>query len=539
MIPPIEPWKTSPDLSKRVQDKESYSKVKLLPSDPEWCNIQELFHVNPPVGYSIEKVYLISNRSSVGKFEKKVENLETESDDCSPDWQNASNLKLRKKWMERYQTLTASQNQRVKVIPLWYYSTTAEKCRSICQNGFAVDKGGDCVNGTYFSTSAHFAAKFHCYGNLFLGYVAIKQPFPITHNDNYKSMTFNNYDALYIPVTFNNSSTENRKYAPCLDPTIQKPQCDVVVMLQPDQTLVRFLLKIKANLPKNPSDIFAKASSLVEALNNQSKSQTLTDEEQQLLHELGKFLAGTEKVNHLATKQQIQPAPVQIQPAPVLDSKTIELKNLIQQINSKEITFQSLNLQNIDEIQKYFGNLSHELTTLELNSLSSFTKEDSEKIKRFFPNLNHFALHVTRPPRRMGEAAFDPLKDLPLTSLDFSNCTSLEDRHLTPFKGKSSLTSINLHNCTKLTDNAIAIFAGMPLRRINCGLNYNITDKAFAIFKPMPLENVSFTCCKLLTKEALSSLKGKPSLKTIDFSNCDNIKHNDLDVLTKEIANRK
>ncbi|MCB1109195.1 MAG: hypothetical protein KDK44_06015 [Chlamydiia bacterium] len=285
---PWTPW----DVSSRIlgqmqlqgtQPSMRYNKCLVLPSDPEWRFVWRLFHHSKPRKYSLMRIHLIHERHQMSSFESTLSQIDRESSKFLPNWKLERRAVQResviKRWQELvdvfspFQTVEKDNRRRlwkqVKVLPLWH-GANETVCHSICESGFtsfgthAIDNVlGDPVttddgffgSGTYFTTSAGYAADYYSDGHMLLGWVSMREPYPIVGDPNQEDMkvlrgkrSYKNYNAHYAPVvSIDPSDLDNPIYYPCQEG--QTPTYDEFVVFQTAQVLTRFWVELEVDLP--------------------------------------------------------------------------------------------------------------------------------------------------------------------------------------------------------------------------------------------------------------------------------------------------
>ena len=154
---PLTPWSISEELFARLKNPpfaateqfNSYRKVIVLPTDPEWRFVWRYFSHDLPNRYMIKSISCVHNRDQTLAFEAQVRNQDKEAKKFLPNWDQENNTDLRKKAISRWQesaelfspvTTKEDDGRRdqwssVKVLPLWH-GTKKELCHSICDSGF-------------------------------------------------------------------------------------------------------------------------------------------------------------------------------------------------------------------------------------------------------------------------------------------------------------------------------------------------------------------------------------------------------------------
>jgi hypothetical protein len=291
------PWHFSPSLYQRLPNSPNapYRLCEVTQQDPEGSFIHRHFQASKPTNYSIATVHCIHNSALINQFQSAIVTQEREAQNptFAPKWSQENPLPLRQKIVQRWEKLTKPHtpfsiqwhNQRkdiyisTKVLPLWH-GTKEHICQSICTTGFTTFGKHEIIHGTrttqntdigffgsgtYFTTSAKYAASTYSDGNLLLAWVSMREPYPVVADQlcsppnkpsDMKKLAglgaYQNYNAHYIPVVSVNPSDENCTiYYPST--ANQEPAWDEIVVFQPSQALPLFWVKLQPDLLKSPS----------------------------------------------------------------------------------------------------------------------------------------------------------------------------------------------------------------------------------------------------------------------------------------------
>jgi hypothetical protein len=295
---PTVPWHVSTTLLERVKQQSweaeemKYKKCQVLLGDPDCRFILEYFNHQRPTNYGISKIFYVHTPHLMDGFETSVENIDQKAKTFKPEWVKEGFAMAREKTIQRWKAQVEEfspiaikkENKRidiytdVKVLPVWQ-GTSKSNIHSICSTGFTyfgkhhffnpkdarpgtfknTDKGYF-GSGAYFTNSAKYAAKYACFGSgdLFLAWVAMREPFPIIndvpHPSKGKDMTFleghstyQAYDAHYIPVAPLNNTDSCMEYYPCYGD--QAPECDEIVITQEMHALPHFVIELGVEFP--------------------------------------------------------------------------------------------------------------------------------------------------------------------------------------------------------------------------------------------------------------------------------------------------
>lgn len=97
------------------------------------------------------------------------------------------------------------------------------------------------------------------------------------------------------------------------------------------------------------------------------------------------------------------------------------------------------------------------------------------------------------------------LSGLPLKWLDLGECSGLNADSLECLVGME-LTWLDLGYCDQLTDNAVACLQGMPLTHLNLENCPDVDEEGIELLKLMPLITLIVTRCRYMTTRGLSSM---------------------------------
>ena len=278
--------------SQVVQDV--YKKVQVLPTDPEWGFIWRYFHNDKPNQYRIKSIYCINRIRQQQAFELNLSAIDREAKNFQPTWSREPRSTQREQVIELWQQtanifspFSIMKNDEIehfeyaKIIPLWHISS-----KSVFNSGSESDfiyfgkipesesqnNGYDfSENGIYFTNSARYASDIYNEKNLFLAWVAMKEPFPFfgdskTDIENFKE-TYKDHNAYYAPViSINYSNNEN-------------PRCDEFVVFHKSQTLPRFYVELEVELPYVPSDTPQFVNELIPHIMQLLQNQNVDDDQ--------------------------------------------------------------------------------------------------------------------------------------------------------------------------------------------------------------------------------------------------------------------
>lgn len=278
-------WKLRKEMLYRINNAASpagqwYKKITLLPADPEYVFVANLFNATKPRSKVISKIHLIYNSSHLNLFEAELVNIDQEAKKFLPSWQQDplkdERAKVIKRWLDftkPYSPVETNVQGKLiqllsaKVMPLWHGSSE-EKCTSICESGFTyfgkhlmLTAGAKNENtdigffgsGIYFTNSARYATMYSR-GHLLLAWVSMREPFPVISDTQPPKRcsdmqllegkgAFENYNAHMIPVV--NAQPDNPRsmyYRPCYKD--QTPAWDELVVFQKAQTLPAFWVEL-------------------------------------------------------------------------------------------------------------------------------------------------------------------------------------------------------------------------------------------------------------------------------------------------------
>jgi hypothetical protein len=239
VVNPLTPWEISKEIFDRLQPPGPgalYKKARVLPSDKEWRFIWRYFHADKPRRYGIKQIHIVHERHQQKAFEAALSSIEREASAFPPTWDQESRAGQRaqaiERWKESADIFSPFHTQeadgrklvwsKTKVIPLWH-GTNQAVCESIGTNGFAffgknVIPGaggappkstdeGYFGSGIYFTSSARYASDYYCSGHLLMGFVIMRQPFPVVGDPQQTDMhtlrgrgAYKDYNAHYVPV---------------------------------------------------------------------------------------------------------------------------------------------------------------------------------------------------------------------------------------------------------------------------------------------------------------------------------------------------
>ena len=226
----------------------------------------------------------------------------------------------------------------------------------------------------------------------------------------------------------------------------------------------------------------------------------------------------------------VVPEPEAEDDKPELEHDTAELDNQKSKLDPSWIndnantSLKDLGLSDYDKLKDFITEHGAELKCLNLKG-HAIDNDQFEQLIKSCPNLTHLVINSSR----INDNAFVHLKGLPLTSVDFRECTKLTDNALKHLKGMP-LTSVDFSRCFHLFDKALEHLKGMPLTSVDFSHCYHLTDNALEHLKGMPLTSVDFSHCYHLTDKALELLKGMP-LTSVNFSGCENLTDKALELL--------
>lgn len=121
------------------------------------------------------------------------------------------------------------------------------------------------------------------------------------------------------------------------------------------------------------------------------------------------------------------------------------------------------------------------------------------------------------------DAGLEHLKDLPLNYLDLSSC-HINDAGLENLKGLNQLNTLKLGWCYDITDAGLKHLEGLnQLNTLDLSWCSDITDAGLEYLKGLKqLNTLNLSRCKEITDAGLKQLKGLP-LNTLDLTRCDQI----------------
>jgi len=278
------PWKISDRIMEEIKGQKgvSFKKVEVRPTDPEWRFIWKYFHHDKPSGYDIGRIYCLHERHQVQAFELNLSSQEREADKFAPTWKKEPRAKQRAKAISRWHTATdpfspfqtmESDGRRrtwkkTKVLPLWHGSSK-EVCESVGESGFmffgkqslGTKKSSDPKStddgffgsGIYFTNSARYAADIYSQGHILLGWISMREPFPVVGDAKQQDMqtlrgrgAYKHYNAHYVPVHPEDKTPSCAMYYPCKSK--ESAYCDEVVVFQKAQTLPRFWVELQPSI---------------------------------------------------------------------------------------------------------------------------------------------------------------------------------------------------------------------------------------------------------------------------------------------------
>ena len=126
--------------------KDSYKKVQVIPTAPEWRFVWLYFHHDKPHRYGIKMIYCVYERHQQKTFEFNLSSIEREADNFKPKWGQEPRFKQRAQAIERrkqmvnvfflFFTIETDGRKRnwknTKIIPLWHGS-----CKEMCESSFS------------------------------------------------------------------------------------------------------------------------------------------------------------------------------------------------------------------------------------------------------------------------------------------------------------------------------------------------------------------------------------------------------------------
>jgi hypothetical protein len=283
---PLIPWKISERLFQRMQAQGTsiaYKKVQVLPTDPEWRFIWRYFYWDKPTKYGIKQIHCVHERRQMSLFESNFSSIEREASKFSANWDQEPRADQRAVAIDRWKQTTQvfspletteedGRKQRwveTKVLPLWHGSSE-QVCNSICGSGFiyfgktslgATNPGdpkstdeGFFGSGIYFTDSARYASDIYSKGHILLGWVSMREPFPVVGDPEQLDMNtfrgkgaYKSYNAHYVPVVPIKPYPNCAIYYPCQKE--ETPNCDEIVVFHKSQALPRFWVELDVEPP--------------------------------------------------------------------------------------------------------------------------------------------------------------------------------------------------------------------------------------------------------------------------------------------------
>ena len=129
-------------ISKRIfgemkQQNETYKKVQILPTDPEWRFVWKYFYHDKPKRWGIKQMYCVHERHQQQTFELNLSSIEREAAKFKPTWDQEPRAPQRAQAIERWKeatnifspfnTLENDGRRRdwkeTKILPLWHGSS--------------------------------------------------------------------------------------------------------------------------------------------------------------------------------------------------------------------------------------------------------------------------------------------------------------------------------------------------------------------------------------------------------------------------------
>ena len=158
------PWEISDRIFNEMQHQNAqvnYSKVQILPTDPEWRFVWRYFHHDKPNKYGIKRIYCIHQMQQQQAFELNLSNMEIEANTFKPTWNQEPRASQRAKVIERWKQTSSvfspfdamesdgkrKSFQEAKILPLWRGSNKSV-LDSIVKSGF-----------DYFGKASHVGEK--------------------------------------------------------------------------------------------------------------------------------------------------------------------------------------------------------------------------------------------------------------------------------------------------------------------------------------------------------------------------------------------
>jgi hypothetical protein len=284
----------------------TFSKVEVLPSDPEWGFVWLHFHHDKPTKHRIGRVYCVYQGHKQRVFEQNLQSIEDEATTFPPTWDQEPRADQRAEVIQRWNEATREffpfktqetgkrrSWQAVRLLPMWHGSSPSA-CDAISKTGFmffgrpkigssdtvapGATDDGYFGRGIYFTNSARYAA-LYSRGAVMMAWTATRTPFPVVGDTLQQDMKqlrggghHKDYNAHYIPVRPLEMNADCVEYYPANSGS--SPVCDELVVFQKSQALPRFwvelavdelsLMQVSAKAPKHVEDLIPHLMQLLE-----------------------------------------------------------------------------------------------------------------------------------------------------------------------------------------------------------------------------------------------------------------------------------
>jgi len=161
------------------------------------------------------------------------------------------------------------------------------------------------------------------------------------------------------------------------------------------------------------------------------------------------------------------------------------------------------------------------LTSLILSQCIGVTDAGISQFRKLqkLKNLDLFGCREIR-----GEG-FDGFRDLPLGTLNISDCPSLIEEGLTQIGRIQTLTKLDLCGCVSVTDEGINQLKGLTnLTGIDLGFCGRLGDPSMEVLSQLPrLTTFKISASDLLTDQGVKQVSRKNGLLTVHFDRCQNL----------------
>jgi hypothetical protein len=567
---PETPWHVSPQLGSRVTElkpQEPYQLCEVRPDDPEAAFVMRYFMHSKPSKYAVRKIHFIHQPDHTLSFESGIRIIEREVDNPAykPRGALEEPISLRARTITRWQQCTAPfspvtikgpDNKRdsfnkVRVLPLWQ-GTRQDRCASICQSGFtyfgkhhlfhnAAQAGankstdiGFFGSGIYLTNSARYAS-IYSDGNLILGWVSMREPYPVVNNKSFLNQGddmgklqgkghYQNYNAHYIPVASTRpDEPDNMIYYAC--DQAHHPVWDEYVVFNKQQTLPCFWIELCLDTPEHA---FPMPTMLAIEATQPSSGKSAGYTVDALL-----LLNSSEDLKKIEQFKRIKISPQFAKSSALLT----ELSKKLHAINELDCSESDLTDQGLIALCPALATGLH---TLNIAKCFELTDAALRTVAKYFPNLTSLSLEGCRKCTKDIVVLKNCSK---LISLNLSNC-DLKDEELIPVVlSLPGLTSIDLSWCENLTDKALSTLVkacrGLTTLKLRCCRQ--LTDAWIADFSPFlglgkqsSLTSLDLTECIMITDKGLSSLvKSCPALSVLELRGCNHITDLGMNALSR------